>query len=172
MRGDDSVLVHGGPAGPAVISSGGGDLAKDLDHVRRLAERDSLAVVATTRPDGSVHASVVNAGVLTDPVTSLPCVGLVTRGDSRKLAYMRLSRRATVTFRHGWDWVAVEGPVSLIGPLEDSHELGEVGIAVLLRDIFVAAGGTHPDWEEYDRVMREEKRTAVLVLPERFSGNS
>lgn len=146
-------------------------MANDLDHVRRLVAQDSLAVVATTRPDGSVHASVVNAGVLEDPSASRPCVGLVTRGDSRKLVYLRSSGRATVVFRHDWDWVAVEGPVRLVGPRDNSETLSQEGLAALLRGIFQAAGGTHSDWAEYDRVMRAESRTAVLVTPERFSGN-
>ena len=42
----------------------------------------------------------------------------------------------------------------------------------LLRDIFTAAGGTHEDWDEYDRVMAAERRTAVLVTPTRVYGNA
>jgi hypothetical protein len=41
----------------------------------------------------------------------------------------------------------------------------------LLRDIFTAAGGTHDDWDTYDRVMAEERRTAVLIQPERVYGH-
>jgi hypothetical protein len=40
-----------------------------------------------------------------------------------------------------------------------------------LRDIYHAAGGVHPDLEEYDRAMAEDRRTAVLVKPEHFTGN-
>jgi hypothetical protein len=36
--------------------------------------------------------------------------------------------------------------------------------------VFVAAGGTHDDWDEYDRVMAEERRAAVLVTPTRIYG--
>jgi hypothetical protein len=43
-------------------------------------------------------------------------------------------------------------------------------LRVLLRGIFTAAGGTHEDWDEYDRVMRDERRVAVLVEPERVFG--
>jgi hypothetical protein len=38
----------------------------------------------------------------------------------------------------------------------------------LLREIYVAAGGTHDDWETYDRVMRQERRAAVVIVPERI----
>jgi hypothetical protein len=37
--------------------------------------------------------------------------------------------------------------------------------------VFSAAGGTHDDWDEYDRVMAGEERLAVLVRPERVYSN-
>ena len=40
---------------------------------------------------------------------------------------------------------------------------------MLLRRVFVAAGGTHQDWDEFDRVMQAEERTAVLIAPERIT---
>src|ERR1035438_3450134 len=147
-------------------------MANDLDHVRAIAKRDSLVVATTLRPDGTIHASVVNAGVVDDPVTNQASVGLVVRGDSRKLSHLRRSKRATIVFRHGADWVAVEGPVRLVGPQDPIEEFTSAQRARLIRRIFVAAGGTHQDWDEFDRVMASEVRTAVLVAPERISGNS
>jgi hypothetical protein len=43
---------------------------------------------------------------------------------------------------------------------------------LLLREIFTAARGTHEDFDEYDQVMAEERRVAVLVEPERDFGSS
>jgi len=43
---------------------------------------------------------------------------------------------------------------------------------VLLRAVFTAAGGTHDDWDTYDRVMAAEGRTAVLVEPRRVYASS
>lgn len=147
-------------------------VAADIDLVRRLVAADhGLAVVATTRGDGTVHASLVNAGVLDDPVTGEPCVGLVARGDARKLALLRRAGRATVVFRAGWEWVAVEGPVRLAGPDDRPDGFDAANLPALLRDVFAAAGGTHDDWDEYDRVMAAEGRTAVLVDPQRISSN-
>jgi hypothetical protein len=37
--------------------------------------------------------------------------------------------------------------------------------------VFVAAGGEHEDWAEYDRVMAEQRRAAVLVDPARIYSN-
>jgi PPOX class probable F420-dependent enzyme len=147
-------------------------MAADLDLARRLgaAER-GLVVLATTREDATVHASVVNAGVLDDPVTGEPRVGVVAGGDARKLAHLRRSGRAAVVFRSGWEWVAVEGPVRLAGPGDDLPGFRRDRLPALLRDIFTAAGGTHDDWDTFDRVMAEERRTAILVVPERITSN-
>ncbi len=146
-------------------------MATDIDHVRALAAQDPLAVAATVRPDGTVHASLVSAGVLEDPLEAQARVGFVAHGASRKLVYLRQSRRAAVVFRHGADWVSVEGPARLYGPADLSEGLGAAQVATLLRAVFVAAGGTHEDWDEFDRVMSGDGRTAVLVTPERISGN-
>jgi PPOX class probable F420-dependent enzyme len=144
-------------------------MAADLDLVRRLGAADhGLAVIATTRADGSVQASVVNAGVLDHPVTGEPVVGVVARGDALKVRLVRRAGRAAVTFRAGWEWAAVEGPVSLIGP---DDPLPGVDLPTLLRAIFSAAGGTHDDWDEFDRVMAAERRLALFVEPARVTTN-
>lgn len=143
-------------------------MAADLNLVRRLVVGDrGLVVVSTTRPDGSVHSSVVNAGVLDDPVTGEPSVGMVLRGGVRKLDLLRANGHATVTFRVGWQWVSVDGPVRIIGWDDDYPDLPK-----LLRDVFTAAGGTHDDFDEYDRVMAAEQRVAVFVEPARIIGNA
>jgi PPOX class probable F420-dependent enzyme len=144
-------------------------MVADLDLVRRLAAADrGLAIVATTRADGTVQASLVNGGVLDHPVTGEPVVGFVAAGAALKLRLMRRSGRAAITFRAGWEWVTVEGPVSMIGPDEPAPD---VDLPSLLRDVFTAAGGTHDDWDEFDRVMAAERRVAVFVAPARISSN-
>ena len=130
-----------------------------------------LAVVSVTRPDGTVASSVVNAGVLSHPVTGADVVGLVARGDARKLGYLRASPRATVVLRAGWQWAAAEGPAELAGPDDGLDGIDADRLRVLLREIFVAAGGLHDDWDGYDRVMAQERRTAVLIRPERVYSN-
>ena len=143
-----------------------------IDYVRELARRDhGLAVVVTQRPDGSLQTSIANAGVFVHPVSGEAVVGLVIQGDTRKHTNLRRRPRATVVFRAGWEWVAVEGPVDLAGPDDPLEGLGAGRVPQLLRDVFSAAGGTHEDWDEYDRVMAEERRLAVLVRPERVYSN-
>ena len=146
-------------------------MAADLDLVRRIgAAENGLAIVSVTRPDGSVHSSVVNAGVLDHPVTGDPVVGFVTMGGAKKLQLARAAGRVTVAFRHGWEWVAVDGPLEVAGP-DDTDVVDASAVPELLRAVFRAAGGTHDDWDEYDRVMAAERRTAVLVQPRRVVTN-
>ena len=145
----------------------------DLELVRRLAGADhGLAIVGTTRSDGSIQASLVNAGVLAHPEGQHDVVGFVARGDALKLRNLRARPRASVVFRSGWEWAAVEGPTTIIGPDDTATTTDAEALRALLRDVFSAAGGTHDDWDEYDRAMRDERRAAVLVTPERISGNA
>ena len=141
-----------------------------LEDFARLVQGDhGLVVVSTLRPDLTIQSSVVNAGVLSHPVTGAEVVGLVARGDSHRLAYLRARPRATVVVRAGWQWASVEGPVDLAGPDDPLPGVDAERLRVLLREIFTAAGGTHDDWPTYDRVMADERRVAVLVAPDRTS---
>ena len=88
-----------------------------IDDVRDFAAADrGLAVVSYARANGTVHSSVVNAGVMTHPVDGTEVVSLVVRGNTAKLLHWRTSPHASLVFRSGWSWIGVEGPVTLIGP--------------------------------------------------------
>lgn len=147
-------------------------LTADLRRFADLVPQDhGLAVIAVTRPNGSVHASVANAGVLAHPVSGTPVVGLVAVGGARKLRHLRANPRATVVLRAGWQWAAAEGAAELAGPDDPLDGVDAERLRLLLREIFTAAGGEHEDWDTYDRVMAAERRTAVLVNPEHISTN-
>jgi hypothetical protein len=138
-----------------------------LDHARELGARESgLAVVVTSRADGSAPASVVNAGVLNHPVTGEEVVGFVARGGAKKLGHLRMRARITLVFRSGWDWVAVEGDADLVGPDDHLEGLDTDDVPRLLREVYAAAvGGTQDQWTDLDATMAAERHTAVLVRP-------
>jgi PPOX class probable F420-dependent enzyme len=148
------------------------DHSAGLGLVRAYGSAENwLAVLITMRDSGEPAVSVVNAGVLADPLTGETVVGFVARGNTAKLRYLRRRPRCTLVFRAGWEWVSVEGPTELAGPRDQLPGLTADDHRQLLRDIYSAAGGQHPDLSEYDRVMEREQRTAVLLRPERFSTN-
>jgi PPOX class probable F420-dependent enzyme len=141
------------------------------DFARIGAEDQGLCVVTTLRAKGTIQASVVNAGVLDHPVSGVKVVGFVAMGGSRKLVNLRARPRVTMVVRSGWQWVAVEGPVELLGPDDPIAGIGAEELRLALRAVFVAAGGEHDDWDEYDRAMAAERRTIAFVLPERVYSN-
>ncbi|MGB8383754.1 MAG: pyridoxamine 5'-phosphate oxidase family protein [Dermatophilaceae bacterium] len=147
-------------------------MSRNLDDARRLvAAEHGLATLATTRRDGTVQVTVVNAGVLPHSVTAMPVAALVAIGGTRKLLHLRERRRASLTWRAGWEWLTVEGAADLIGPDDPLPGFDPAGLPRLLRDIFTSAGGTHDDWPTYDRVMAQERRVAVLITPDRVYGS-
>ena len=158
---------------PPIVELSLEQLREVLDRARELGAReDGLAVVATSRDDGSAPASVVNAGVLPDPVTGEPVVGFVIRGGARKLANLRVRPRVTVVFRSGWEWMAVEGDADLAGPDDPLEGVEPDRVLRLLREVYAAAvGGTADDWAGMDAEMQAERHTAALVRPTRIYAN-
>lgn len=139
-----------------------------LSDAAEVGGRDRyLAVISTIRADGTIQCSVVNAGVLADPLSGQDVVGFVTYGKA-KLGNLRARPQLTVTFRAGWQWVAVEGHAEIIGPDDPVAGVDAERLRLLRREVFTAAGGTHEDWDTYDRVMAQERRAVVLVTPERI----
>ncbi len=144
-----------------------------LDDMKTfLATETGLATVSTTEADGRVLSSIVNCGVIDHPLTGEPCVALVSRGSAARIGHLRRGSEITVAARRGWNWVAATGPANLIGPADLPGNFDADKLRMLLREIFQAAGGTHDDYDEYDRAMIEDGRVAVLVAPERILGNT
>jgi PPOX class probable F420-dependent enzyme len=143
-----------------------------LDDVVGLASRDSfLASVSTARADGSIQSSLVNAGVMDHPLTGERVAAFVTYGPV-KLGNLRRRPQIAIAWRSGWEWAAIEGRAELIGPDDPHPDVGADRLRLLLREVFTAAGGSHDNWDEYDRVMAEQHRTAVLVTPTRVYSNA
>lgn len=141
------------------------------DAVALARDEHGLTVVATARADGSIQASLVNAGVLAHPATGEQVLAFVTYGKV-KLANLRVRRQLAATFRNGWRYATVEGNAELAGPDDPAPWLRDAEqLRLLLREVFTAAGGTHDDWATYDRVMAEQRRTVVLVRPTRVYGS-
>ena len=139
-----------------------------IDFARVAAADGNLCVVSTLRADGTIQSSVVNAGVLDASPTGAPVVAFVAHGGSHKLVNLRARPVTTIVARAGLPWVAVEGTAVLCGLDDRVPGVGAEALRLLLRQIFTAAGGTHDDWETYDQVMAEERRTAVLIAPRRL----
>ncbi len=143
-----------------------------LEEAAALAAPDhGLAVISTVRADGTVQASLVNAGIIAHPASGDQVLAFVTYGKV-KLGNLRARPALAATFRQGWQWATVEGDAELAGPDDPAPWLRDADqLRLLLREIFTAAGGTHDDWDEYDATMVAQRRAAVLVKPTRVYSN-
>lgn len=144
-----------------------------IDKLRRLVAAESgLCTFTCLDASGAPHVSIINAGVMDNPVTGATSVACVVAGAARKGRLLRNDARAAVAFRHRWDWIAVHGEAQLIGLDDPVDGVTDADIPELLREVFRSAGGTHEDWDEYDRVMAAQRRLAVFVTLDHITANA
>jgi hypothetical protein len=143
-----------------------------IDDARRLVQLElGLSTLSSVRSDGSVQLIVVNAGIVEHPVTGDDVAAFVARGGTRKIEHLRKHPWAALNWRAGWAWVTVEGTAELCGPDDPLAGVDAEDVRLLLRKIARASGTVEDDWAEYDRVVAAERRTAVLINPQRIYQN-
>jgi PPOX class probable F420-dependent enzyme len=136
----------------------------DFEQARHFLENNHRGVVTTFQRDGAAQASIVVCGHHQD------CLALVSvRGRSAKVRNLRRDPRCTVVVTAA-DWrnyVVVEGRAALM----DYHNSDPEETRQKLREVYRACGDRdHPDWEEYDRAMRQQDAVVVLIAPARTYG--
>jgi hypothetical protein len=141
------------------------------DAQRLIGMDHGLATVSTIRANGSIQVTVVNAGIVPHPQRGDDVAAFVARGGTAKIRILRVRPAATLVWRAGWAWVAVEGTAELCGPDDPLAGLDAEATRRLLRSIAQAAGVQHQDWDEWDRLAAAERRAAVLVTPLRIYQN-
>jgi PPOX class probable F420-dependent enzyme len=114
------------------------------------------SVLATTRSDGGIQLSLVDAGV--DDEDN---VVISTRETAVKTKNLSRNNRATLlvfTDVFYGNWVQVEGPVEIVH-LPEAMD----GLVAYYRQV----GGEHPDWEEYRAAMVSDRRVLLRLSVER-----
>jgi hypothetical protein len=134
------VLVVAGPhefwSIPSGLEPGVGCTARDTDGATKLdctdvvirsmmatmaqfvalaGKEHGLVVVSTLGADATIQASLVNAGLLTHPLTGEQVLAFVTYGRVA-LAHLRARSQLAVTVWSGWEWVTIEGRAQPLGP--------------------------------------------------------
>jgi hypothetical protein len=142
------------------------------DVQRFLSLESGLATVSTAQVDGGILSSVVNCGIIPHPITKDLCVAFVSIGEAARLKHIERGSKATIAVRREWKWISVSGKANLFGPENLSESFDTESLRLLLREVFIAAGGTHENFEEYDDAMASEKRVGVCVEIDRILGNT
>ena len=109
--------------------------------------------------------SVVTCGAFRDGVA------FSTTADRAKLLNLKRDPRCSlmVSKQDWWGYVVLEGKATVLTsdntPAEDLRDA--------LRDVYRAAtNGDHPNWSEYDKAMVDDRRAAVIVVPDQIYGTA
>ena len=136
----------------------------EFEQVKPFLANNHRAVVNTLTASGGIQSSIVVCGAYQEFMAFV-----AVKGRSAKIRNLRRNPRCTVVATSA-DWrnyVVVEGEAQLF---DSTNRPGEE-LRQKLQEVFRVCGdGTHSDWDEYDRVMRQQEAVVVLVTTERVYG--
>ncbi|MCH7801234.1 MAG: PPOX class F420-dependent oxidoreductase [Chloroflexi bacterium] len=136
------------------------------DNVKNFLSENHQAVLTTFRRDGGAQMSIITVGAYRDGAA------FTTTDDRAKLRNLRRNPRCSLLVSHdNWrPYVVLEGQAQVLAA--DNTDAEELKHA--LRDMYRSASGgkEHPNWDEYDLAMVEDKRAAVIVVPDRVYGTA
>lgn len=123
-----------------------------VEKVQQFVAANHRAVLVTYRSDGRLQTSPVTVGV-----DGEGRVVISSRETAAKVMNLRRDPRLTlcvVTDHWFGDWVQVDGTAHIV-PMPEALD----GLV----DYYRRISGEHPDWDEYKRVMHEDKRVLIQV---------
>lgn len=135
------------------------------DSVKEFLAQTNRGVLTTFRRDGAAQMSIVSCGPYRHGVA------FTTTADRAKLINLHRNPACSllVSQEDWWGYVVLEGHAEIFS----SGNTDSANYREILRDVYRTASGTeHSNWEEYDQAMLEQRRSAVLVIPERVYGTS
>jgi uncharacterized pyridoxamine 5'-phosphate oxidase family protein len=119
-----------------------------IDDMLPFLESNHLWGVTTFRKNGAAQVSILSSRVYRGKAV------FVVAGNTAKLANLKRDPRCSaLTVKADWSaYAVVEGTTEFHTWDNTDHE----ELRLLLREIYKACGGDHPDYNEYDRLMRAQ----------------
>ena len=136
----------------------------NFEDVRPFMESHHRGVISTRRANGATHSSIVVCGAYQG---SAAFVSVYPR--SVKIRNLRRDANCTILCvdDHWRGYAVVEGHAKLF----DYENTDAEEIRQMMRKVYLACSATeHPNWDEFDQAMIDQKAVAVLVTPERVYG--
>ncbi len=127
------------------------------ESTKTFVRENHHGALTTFRRSGAAQMSLVLCAAYDDGVA------FTTPGDRAKLRNLRRDPRCTLIVSQDdwWGYVVLEGRAKIV----EADNTGTDQLREALREVFRRISGEHPDWDEYDRVMAEERRAVVVVVP-------
>ena len=134
------------------------------ETVKAFASENHHSVLTTFRRSGAVQMSLILSA------TYEGGVAFTTPGDRAKLLNLRRDPRCTLLVSRDdwWGYVVIEGTAKIM----DADNTGSEELRQALREVYRRISGEHPDWDEYDRAMVDERRAVVVVLSDHVYGTN
>ena len=132
------------------------------ESTNTFVQENHHGVLTTFRRSGAAQMSLILCAAYDDGVA------FTTPGDRAKLRNLRRDPRCTLVVSQDdwWGYLVLEGRAKIMeADNTDADKLSDT-----LREVYDRISGEHPDWDEYDRVMVEERRAVVVVVPEHVYG--
>ncbi|MYB83762.1 MAG: TIGR03618 family F420-dependent PPOX class oxidoreductase [Chloroflexi bacterium] len=132
-----------------------------LDDLDGLLGQNNVVVFTTFRRDGMPQQSLVTVGKMDGGLA------FTTRSRNAKAYNLARDPRCAIMLvkPDNRGFAVLDGKAEVQGP----HNSDAESLRLRLREVYrIAAGKEHPDWDEYDRVMLEQGRVAVLLRPDRI----
>ena len=135
------------------------------DNVKKFTTENHQGVLTCFRKNGMPQMSIVTCGAYRDGVA------FTTTTDRAKLILLKRDSRCAlmVSKQDWWGYVVLEGRATVLSP--DNTGVEELREA--LRGVYRAATNQdHPNWEEYDQAMVDDRRAAIIVVPDYVYGTA
>ena len=134
------------------------------DNIRDFIAKNDKAVLSTFRRSGAAQLSIVVIGSYGEGAA------FTTTEERAKLANLRRDPRCSLLVSQDswWGFVVLEGTARIMAADNTAPE----ELKQAFRDVYRSISGEHPDWDEYDRAMVEDRRAVVVVEPERIYGTA
>lgn len=129
----------------------------DVETALAYAADRKRGVLATLKRDGRPQLSNIAYAIADGEIR------ISVTDDRAKTANLRRDPRASlhVTSADFWSYVVVEGDVQLTDVTTDPNDEA----ADLLRTTYRAIAGEHPDWDEFNQAMIDDRRLIIRLRP-------
>ena len=135
------------------------------EKARTFIAQTHRGVITTFRRNGAAQMSIISCGPLRDGVA------FTVTDERAKLRNLRRDPRCSlmVSNESWWGFVVLEGHAEILSA--DNTDAEEFRSA--LRDTYrTASGEEHPNWDEYDQAMRDDRRSIVIVVADHIYGTA
>ena len=127
-------------------------------------ETHHRGVIGTRRGNGATHSSIVACGAFQGKAAFVSVYA-----KSVKVSNLRRDPTCTVLcVDDDWrNYAVVEGQAQLY----DYGNTNAEEMRQMMRDVYMACSATeHPNWDEFDQAMIDQKAVVVLVSPDKVYG--